>query len=261
MSDNESDKQLDEEIPKNLSVNVQEEQDSDIQKSGENDVASAVESQEEAETVMVLAEIKPRMTMLERREALKKAAEERKKKKQEKGRNEPKDEIEEALFSSKIKKKQDQKRKKTFQKVGTLFAACVLGYGIYLLFKPFKATMSFGVCKVFLETNVRFPETLRLSTVDEVGNYTRIWYTQIDAFGQYRMENIQCYFEPDEKMGARVEKILINRREIDPQRVADFNRILPVVFAYPPDLTWPAPIPDSLEDVQIDADKFRTPLF
>lgn len=214
-------------------------------------------------------EIKPRMTLAEKREARRKAAEERKKtaqaKKGEQGEeaqhSETDDEIEAALAGSTVRAKYVKKKKRTVRKIGTLISAVILVYGIYLLFKPFQAPLTYGVCRVFLELNVQFPDTLRLSTAEQIGNTMRIWYTQIDAFGQYRMESIQCRFERDEKMGVRVEKILINRREVPPEKIQAFNRVLPLIIANPPNLDYPAPIPDALKDVQIDADTFRTPLF
>ncbi|MCB1563430.1 MAG: hypothetical protein KDJ75_07645 [Alphaproteobacteria bacterium] len=213
-------------------------------------------------------EVKPRMTLAERREARRKAAEEQKAAQAKKGeqgeearQSETDDEIEAALAGSTVQAKYAKKKKKTIRTIGTLISTVILVYGIYLLFKPFQAPLTYGVCRVFLELNVQFPDTLRLSTAEQIGNTMRIWYTQVDAFGQYRMENIQCRFERDEKMGFRVEKILINRREIAPERVEAFNNILPVILADPPNLDYPAPIPDALKDVQIDADTFRTPLF
>ena len=152
-------------------------------------------------------------------------------------------------------------RKKQMKQGGGALLALVLGYGIYLGLKPFEGSMAYGICKVFLELNVRYPETLRLSTVEESGSFVRIWYTQVDSFGEYRMEPIQCYFKPDEQYGFILDKITINRQEVDPQKVEAFNRTLPVIFANPPDLILPTELPDSLEGLQIETDMFRVPIF
>lgn len=167
------------------------------------------------------------------------------------------DEIELALANSKLAEAEREKKKKLFKGAGMLLILVFLFWAYDFLFSPFKAGMTFGICKTFLELNVQFPEDLRLSTVEDFGEYIRIWYAQLDAFGEYRLENIQCHFRADEKTGAGVDKILINRREVDPDKVARFNSSIPVILAYPPDLTRPNPLPDSLRDLQIDTDAFR----
>jgi hypothetical protein len=42
--------------------------------------------------------------------------------------------------------------------------------------------------------------------------------------------------------------------------VAAFNKTIPAILAYPPDLSIPPPLPDSLEDLTIETDKFRRPI-
>ena len=127
----------------------------------------------------------------------------------------------------------------------------------FYLFAPYKAGITYGICKTYLELNVQFPQDLRISTVDDLGSSVRIWYTQVDAFGEYRMESIHCHYRADEVTGAALDKITINRREVNPARVTEFNKILPVIINSPPDLTIPYPLPDSLENLQLETDRFR----
>lgn len=144
-----------------------------------------------------------------------------------------------------------------YKLVGT-FVGLVLVFLAYdYLFAPRKGGMPYAICKMYLELNVRFPQDLRLSTVKNYGKYVRIWYTQLDAFGEYRMENIECYYRRDKETGLSVEKILIDRREVDTEKVALFNKILPVIKQNPPDLTLPTRLPDSLENLQMNTNEFR----
>lgn len=168
--------------------------------------------------------------------------------------------IENAIKNSKLKARGDKKRKQYIKYGASIAGVLFVGYVGYGLFKPYQAGLTFGVCKIFLEQNTRYPHTLKLSTVEELNNFVRIWYTQIDAFGEYRLENIQCNFEADEITGGRLSRVTFSRREVDPEKVAAFNKMLPIIFANPPDLTYPRPIPDRLEDMRIQTHLFRKPI-
>ena len=136
----------------------------------------------------------------------------------------------------------------------------LLSYSVHWLMKPYQGGLAFGICKVFLEGVTRYPDHLRLSTVEEFETSVRIWYTQVDSFGEYRMEPIQCYYKNDPERGTVVDKITINRRELDPRLVDNFNRALPSISAFPINTDIPAPLPDSLQDLQIDTQKYRKPI-
>ncbi len=168
--------------------------------------------------------------------------------------------IDEALGRSAIKVEKDLLRKKRIKMGSWGAGALALCYVVFLLFKPFEGGMPFGICKVFLEQRVRYPHELRLSTVEEFETSVRIWYTQVDAFGEYRMEPIQCYFKQDETFGFVLDKVTVNRRELDQKIIDDFNRAFGAVLAVPIDLTLPTPLPDSLADLQFQFEKFIKPI-
>jgi hypothetical protein len=156
--------------------------------------------------------------------------------------------------------KEKKKKKKLFN-LGLAFAGlCFFIWALSYLFTPYKGDERFGVCKVFLENTVRFPMHLRLSSVEDFGTSIRIWYAQTDAFGAFKLESIQCFYKSDEQRGTFIEKITINRRAIDQSRVDAFNAILPIVLQNLPDLTYPSPLPNSLNALKIEADKFRKAL-
>jgi len=166
-------------------------------------------------------------------------------------------EIEATLAQSKLAEAEKLKKKRMF-KGGIAFTIIALfTWAGFYLFAPYKAGITYGICKTYLELNVQFPQDLRISTVDDLGSSVRIWYTQVDAFGEYRMESIHCHYRADEVTGAALDKITINRREVNPARVTEFNKILPVIINSPPDLTIPYPLPDSLENLQLETDRFR----
>lgn len=171
-------------------------------------------------------------------------------------------EIDDAIEKSKLQQEKIKARKKLFKR-GVYFSLILLfAYGLYYLFKPFQASMGYGICKTFLELQVRFPQTLHVSSIESFQTSVRLWYVQTDSFGEYKMDSIQCYYKPDPS-GALpyvIEKIVMRRREVDPKKVEEFNKVLPQIFANPPDLTVPAPLPDSLQDLQINPDALRRPI-
>ena len=200
--------------------------------------------------IVLSAEIMDR----EERKALKKKAKEEEAAKKVKKTPE---EIEAALARSKFAEAQKAKKKKLF-KYGLLTAiAVIFSFGGYYLFKPFEAGQTYGICRTFLELNVQFPKDLRVSTVDDLGMSVRIWYTQLDAFGEYRMESMQCFFRTDDVLGAALERVTVDRRDVDQKKIDAFNQTIPIILANPPDLTIPYPLPDSLEGLQINTDAFR----
>lgn len=188
----------------------------------------------------------------------------KKKKEQEENQKTP-DEIEAIIARSKLGEAQKAKRKKMFKQGAIGIVVALLVWAGYYLFAPYQAGQTYGICRVFLENTLRFPQDMRISSLedlrpkessDSLGG-VRIWYTQVDAFGEYRMENIECYYRADPEKGAQVDTIEINRRPVEKAQVEAFNAVLPVVLANMPDLTYPAPIPDSLSDMQINTDAFR----
>lgn len=162
--------------------------------------------------------------------------------------------------SALAEKKKAERRKRRIRALqgGGFLLFCYL---FYILLIPYKGGLNFGACKVFLELYVRYPDTLNLSTVEDFGDSYRIWFTEIDAFGQYRLQQMQCFYRADENTGFAIDRVTVDRRQVDQKIVEDFNRSIPVIAKFPPDLTLPSPIPDSLRDIQIDTDKFRRKIF
>lgn len=126
----------------------------------------------------------------------------------------------------------------------------VLGYGYYIFTMPVVGSIGFGMCKVFLERWVEYPSSLRLSEIKEFRDSVRIWYIQTDSFGQYRMEPIQCFYANTPERGFHMEKITINRRDLEPQVVNDFNRSMPSIRMVEEYLHIPYPLPDNIADMR-----------
>lgn len=165
------------------------------------------------------------------------------------------------ISSGKLAAGKKAQRKKYFKYGSCAAVFGVLAWLINFLFAPYTAGMTYGICKTYLELNVRFPDHLRISTVEDYGEYVRIWYTQLDAFGEYRLQNIQCNYRADEVTGAALSKVTIDRREEDPAKISQFNASIGIILENPPDLEIPAPLPNKLENLQVNSNLFRRQLF
>ncbi len=156
-------------------------------------------------------------------------------------------------------------KKRLFKRTMWLAGICALIWIWYFLYSPFREEITYGVCKVFLEQQVRYPEHLRYSKVDEIGgNSIRIWFRNVGPYGAHTMESMRCYFryikEGEEiKYGAVpfvIDRVTRNRREYYPERVDAFNRSMMSVLAYPPSLVFPDDLSDSLEGLRFNVRSF-----
>lgn len=109
---------------------------------------------------------------------------------------------------------------------------------------PRKGTMLYGICKTYLEQVVAYPETIVPTNVEQYPSATRIYYTSVDPFGQFKLEQIECVYAQDPNGNLLVQKVLLNRREDDAEKVKAFNASLPAIVEAEPDLTLPEPQPD-----------------
>ncbi len=125
-----------------------------------------------------------------------------------------------------------------------------IGYGalgVFLLIllisiygcQPKKGSMAYGICSTFLELNTPYPQTLKYTALEGSRTAVRIYFTNIDPFGEYKLEMLECTFGPDEKMGMKLTQVTRNRRPVDAAIVQKFNQTLPTIMASDPYLVMP----------------------
>lgn len=159
---------------------------------------------------------------------------------------------------SKLAEKKKARRKQNIKKVAIGAFIILIIYAGYILFKPFKQGMTYGICKVFIQLYVPFPYTIHYSEVIDKGSSIRIWFSHMDAYGDYQLQRMDCFYEADPETGfAKMGRATIDRREINPDIIRKFNKSLSVIMAYPPDLIYPDPLPRSLNDLQFDFNAYR----
>lgn len=100
--------------------------------------------------------------------------------------------------------------------------------------QPKKGSMGYGICSTFLELNTTYPHTLEFSDVEFSQTAVRIYFSNVDAFGEFKHEMIECTFAPDEKMGMRLSEVKRNRNPMDAQTIKEFNETLPTIVESDP---------------------------
>lgn len=154
-------------------------------------------------------------------------------------------------------------QQKDLKKKGIFYAAggAVLLLLVLMVYscQPKQGSMAFGICSIFLELNTPYPETLDYTALEGSRTAVRIYFTNIDPFGEYKLEMIECTFGKDEKMGMKLTEIKRNRRPVDAAEVQKFNALLPTIIASDPYRVapprWENPLVPELSTKRIEAKK------
>jgi hypothetical protein len=118
---------------------------------------------------------------------------------------------------------------------GIIVIACTLIFlfGVYSIIQslaPKRAPLLYAVCSGFLEQQVTFPKTLKHTAVEQYSKALRIYYTHIDAFGQYQFEMTECTFKQDPQKGFMLDRVFFNQvKEVtEKDRLAGKGRLYEV---------------------------------
>lgn len=124
-----------------------------------------------------------------------------------------------------------------FGTLGVILVGIVLGI---FSCQPQEGPMAYGICSTFLEMTTPYPNTLEYTEPLE-GSKTaiRIYFTNIDPFGEYKLEMMECTFGPNEAGGMKLTQVTRNRRPVDAEVVTKFNATLPIVIGAEPYLVVP----------------------
>ena len=131
----------------------------------------------------------------------------------------------------------------------------LIGLFIWWGFQPIKGSIYYGVCRVFIERQLRYPETMDVINADLYAAEWRIFYNYQDEFGSLRSEMMKCVFGPaSNSAGFKIvhaERLQGTRRaEVDQKTLDSFNRTIPAVVAAGPNLIMPWPPGDTLMELK-----------
>ena len=148
-------------------------------------------------------------------------------------------------------------------------------YSVYS-FVPPQGNILYGICRVFIERQLQFPNTMRIVEFSqkipesEDQRYPKrvtygVTFSSTDGFGQRMLNTVDCDFRYDDalangpSLGYTLERTLVNGRaahgwsdvyyppnrkkpraaDDNSELLEEFNKIIPVIIAHPPDLTLP----------------------
>lgn len=127
-------------------------------------------------------------------------------------------------------------KKNAFTKEGKIVIAAgvvvlIGGYFIAQSMAPKKGNLIYGLCSTFLEQQMTFPDTLEHTYVEMYRRATRIYYQNVDAYGQHNFSYVECSFVQDPKAGVQLENVIfknpvkdITEKFYDAERRRSFYR-------------------------------------
>ena len=145
--------------------------------------------------------------------------------------------------------------------ISIAFIILVVGYFIVQSIMPKKGNIIYGLCSVFLEQQMTFPDTIEYTYVEMYRSAVRIYYKNIDAYGQQNFSYIECSFSQDPKNGVQLDNAIfkspvkdITEKFYDTERKRSFYRVKKdkvelfnrsksplAIMSQDPDLTLPEP--------------------
>ncbi len=153
-----------------------------------------------------------------------------------------------ATKDKKEKASKGRKKKKPIKLyIGLGVAALLVLLIIWGMQSP-KGGPHYVLCKTFAEMDLTYPSTMKVSEYKKLGRHARVYYTYTDAFGIYKLSMIRCSFkkDPSGAISTVMDKITIDRREIDLETINRFNKTGQIILDTKPDDTLPYPLGNDL---------------
>ena len=169
------------------------------------------------------------------------------------------EETSEKLLAEKLAEKKKQQNKKRLKIGGGIVFFIFVVWAYKWLFAPFQLSLPYGLCKAYLEYNVPYPHTIYVSEAQTLADGSvRIWFSQIDPFGVFRMQPFHCFYIQDPQTGAlRFSKIKYGKVDLPDETIAEYNKTIDIMASMSLDLNYPSPLPNSIEDLRFETDSFR----
>ncbi len=151
------------------------------------------------------------------------------------------------------KKNRPKRSKKQVVLYSLLGAAAFILLISWWAAQPLRGGPVMALCRVFAEKQLKYPQTLKLTTVDWFGDSTRLYYTFTGPFGENRSSLIDCRYQIDPVTRVvSFYSIKIDKNEVRQDQVEAFNRAIPHLMKHKMNNIIPPPYKDDLYDLKRD---------
>ncbi len=150
--------------------------------------------------------------------------------------------IKEPLSGPAARKKAFRRKITKYALIGTAVLACLSAF-IWWGNQPILGPPQVGICRTFVELELKYPETLRLSSYEIFEKSQRLYYLFIGPFGEWRSGRVDCKFKTDPATGGPLlDSVAIDRMPIPQERIDLYNKTIPIILASKPNLAIPRSI-------------------
>ena len=145
-------------------------------------------------------------------------------------------------------KKKSSSKKKTFSKKNiTLGVLGLIGLVIWWGMQPLTADIKFGVCRTFAELQLKYPDSINVTAIQQYDNNFEIYFLYDDPYGPSKSKAIDCKISETPEGSIVIEEVHINGRLFeDDEMLQAFNNTIPIVLSQNPIFTYFAPPDDRL---------------
>ncbi|WP_435640644.1 hypothetical protein [Micavibrio aeruginosavorus] len=142
------------------------------------------------------------------------------------------------------------KKKISGKKMAVYAGLAVVAFVMWWGFQPLKGPPAFGLCRVFLEQRVSYPHELTVTQVEIREPLIRLYYTEVNPFGNHTRGILDCVFRADPQLGLVIGEARFNGTSVSETDLNRFNLSIPAIQANPPSLILPLPFSDGLEGLK-----------
>lgn len=127
-------------------------------------------------------------------------------------------------------KKRRKRKKKPNWKRRILIGGTLLALFIWWGLQPLRGTEEYGLCRVFAELRLKYPDTMTILQQSKFQNEQRIYYAYVGPYGERKIDMVGCTFQKNPSTGKlMLVKATLNRDDLPKSEVKGFNDGLPYI--------------------------------
>ena len=146
-------------------------------------------------------------------------------------------------------------KKFTWKKGLGIFVGLIVLIFAFMWFFPYYGTIKYGICRTYIELNEPYPQSIQFVDAYEDAYYNQVTisYKKTDPFGLEALNEMVCLFDVKEDGSILLKSVDINGKKRKypqeaPELIEKFNRTIPAIRAYPPNLIMPYLISTDIKD-------------